>query len=199
MIGTFVNVGTIIVGSLIGGLFKKIMSDRVNDALFIAMGMAAFGLGINAVLKEEYEEEERRRRDEEYKRRQEKLETIRRRVLTSGESPEEYIAMLEKQIRTLESKCAELDAVRAELKETKQQLADEQMRNKQLELEIAQFVRAQPEPLAAKTIAARMGSAEITSSQKAASLLKNAAKMGWVVRLEVKGDVLWGAGEVCPA
>ena len=50
MIGTFVNVGTIIVGSLIGGLFKKIMSDRVNDALFIAMGMAAFGLGINAVV-----------------------------------------------------------------------------------------------------------------------------------------------------
>ena len=50
MIGTFVNVGTIIVGSLIGGLFKKIMSDRVNDALFIAMCMAAFGLGINAVV-----------------------------------------------------------------------------------------------------------------------------------------------------
>ena len=50
MIGTFVNVGTIIVGSLIGGLFKKIMSDRVNKALFIAMGLAAFGLGINAVV-----------------------------------------------------------------------------------------------------------------------------------------------------
>ena len=50
MIGTFVNVGTIIVGSLIGGLFKKIMSDRVNKALYIAMGLAAFGLGINAVV-----------------------------------------------------------------------------------------------------------------------------------------------------
>jgi len=50
MIGTFVNVGTIIVGSLIGGLFKKIMSERVNKALFIAMGLAAFGLGINAVV-----------------------------------------------------------------------------------------------------------------------------------------------------
>ena len=75
----------------------------------------------------------------------------------------------------------------------------QQMRNKQLELEIAKFVRAQPEPLAAKDIAKRMGSAEITSSQKAASLLKNASKMGWVVRLEVKGDVLWGAGDVCPA
>ena len=50
MIGTFVNVGTIIVGSLIGGLFKKIISERINEALFIAMGMAAFGLGINAVV-----------------------------------------------------------------------------------------------------------------------------------------------------
>lgn len=50
MIGTLVNVGTIIAGSLIGGLFKKIMSERVNHALFIAMGMAAFGLGINAVV-----------------------------------------------------------------------------------------------------------------------------------------------------
>ena len=50
MIGTLVNTGTIIIGSLIGGLFKKIISDRINEALFIAMGMAAFGLGINAVV-----------------------------------------------------------------------------------------------------------------------------------------------------
>ncbi|MDD4200624.1 MAG: DUF554 domain-containing protein [Eubacteriales bacterium] len=50
MIGTLVNTGTIIVGSLIGGLFKKIMSDRVNNALFIAMGLAAFGLGINTLV-----------------------------------------------------------------------------------------------------------------------------------------------------
>lgn len=50
MIGTFVNVGTIIIGSLVGGLFKKILSDRVNKALFIAMGLAAFGLGINSVV-----------------------------------------------------------------------------------------------------------------------------------------------------
>lgn len=50
MIGTLVNTATIIVGSLIGGLFKKIMSQRVNDALFVAMGLAAFGLGINSVV-----------------------------------------------------------------------------------------------------------------------------------------------------
>lgn len=50
MIGTLVNVGTIIAGSLVGGLFNRVMSQRVNDALFIAMGMAAFGLGINSVV-----------------------------------------------------------------------------------------------------------------------------------------------------
>lgn len=50
MIGTIVNTCTIIVGSLIGGLFKKIMSERVNKALFVAMGLAAFGIGINAVV-----------------------------------------------------------------------------------------------------------------------------------------------------
>ena len=50
MIGTLVNTGTIIAGSLIGGLFKKIMSERINKALFTAMGLAAFGIGINAVV-----------------------------------------------------------------------------------------------------------------------------------------------------
>ena len=50
MIGTIVNTCTIIVGSLIGGLFKKVMSERVNKALFVAMGLAAFGIWINAVV-----------------------------------------------------------------------------------------------------------------------------------------------------
>ena len=50
MIRTFVNTGTIVAGSLIGGLFKKIMSERVNKTLFTAMGLAAFGLGINTVV-----------------------------------------------------------------------------------------------------------------------------------------------------
>ena len=50
MIGTLVNTGTILAGSLIGGLFKQIMSERVNRTLFIAMGLAAFGLGINTVV-----------------------------------------------------------------------------------------------------------------------------------------------------
>lgn len=50
MIGTLVNVGTIIAGSLIGGLFRKVMSEKLSAALMNAMGLSAFGLGINAVV-----------------------------------------------------------------------------------------------------------------------------------------------------
>ena len=48
--GTLVNVGAILAGSLIGGLFRKVMNEKINEGLMAAMGMAAFGLGINAVV-----------------------------------------------------------------------------------------------------------------------------------------------------
>ena len=50
MIGTFVNVGTIVAGSLIGGLFRKVMDEKLSGNLMNVMGLAAFGLGINAVV-----------------------------------------------------------------------------------------------------------------------------------------------------
>ncbi len=50
MIGTLVNVGTICAGSLIGGLFRKAMNEKLSEGLMRVMGLAAFGLGINAVV-----------------------------------------------------------------------------------------------------------------------------------------------------
>lgn len=50
MIGTFVNVGTILLGSCIGSLLKKGIKDEYQNALFTAMGLAATGLGINAIV-----------------------------------------------------------------------------------------------------------------------------------------------------
>ena len=50
MIGTFVNAGAIIIGSLIGGLFKRIMSDTLNEKLLTTMGLAALGIGLNSVI-----------------------------------------------------------------------------------------------------------------------------------------------------
>lgn len=50
MIGTFVNVGLIITGSLIGGLVKKVIKEEYSQCLFTAMGLASLGLGANAMV-----------------------------------------------------------------------------------------------------------------------------------------------------
>ena len=50
MLGTIVNTGTILTGSVIGSIFKKGIKEEYQGALFTAMGLAATGLGINAVV-----------------------------------------------------------------------------------------------------------------------------------------------------
>ncbi|MCR5756525.1 MAG: DUF554 domain-containing protein [Selenomonas sp.] len=50
MLGTIVNVIAIVAGSLLGGLFRKMMDDKLSASLIRVMGLAAFGLGINAVV-----------------------------------------------------------------------------------------------------------------------------------------------------
>ena len=50
MLGTIVNVSTILTGSVIGSVFKKGIGEKQQAALFTAMGLAAAGLGINSVV-----------------------------------------------------------------------------------------------------------------------------------------------------
>ena len=50
MTGTLVNAAAIVVGSVIGGTFRRVLSDRLSRALMDAMGLAAFALGVNAVV-----------------------------------------------------------------------------------------------------------------------------------------------------
>lgn len=50
MLGTIVNTGTILTGSIIGSIFKKGIKEEYQGALFTAMGLAATGLGINSVV-----------------------------------------------------------------------------------------------------------------------------------------------------
>lgn len=50
MIGTIVNTGTIIIGTLVGVVLKKGIKEKYQQALFNAMGLAATALGINAVV-----------------------------------------------------------------------------------------------------------------------------------------------------
>ena len=50
MLGTFVNVCTILTGSVIGSVFNKAIREKQQNALFTAMGLSAFALGINSVI-----------------------------------------------------------------------------------------------------------------------------------------------------
>lgn len=50
MLGTVVNTGTILAGSLLGSGLKKGIKEEYQDALFTAMGLAATGLGINSIV-----------------------------------------------------------------------------------------------------------------------------------------------------
>lgn len=50
MLGTIVNTGTILLGSVLGSLFKKGIREKYQNALYTACGLAACGIGINAVV-----------------------------------------------------------------------------------------------------------------------------------------------------
>ena len=50
MIGTIVNTGTIMAGTIVGSCLKKGINVKYQDSLFNAMGFAATMLGINAVV-----------------------------------------------------------------------------------------------------------------------------------------------------
>ena len=48
MIGTIVNTGCIIVGSIVGSLLKKGLGEKYQSVLYTAMGLASLALGLNA-------------------------------------------------------------------------------------------------------------------------------------------------------
>lgn len=50
MIGTIFNTCTILIGSIVGSLFRKSIGEKQQKVLFDAMGLAAAGLGINAIV-----------------------------------------------------------------------------------------------------------------------------------------------------
>ncbi len=50
MLGTIVNTSTIFAGSVLGSVLKKGVKEEYQNALYTAMGLAATGLGLNAVV-----------------------------------------------------------------------------------------------------------------------------------------------------
>ncbi len=50
MIGTIANTCTILLGSILGSIFKKGIKEEYSEALYTAMGLAAIGIGINSIV-----------------------------------------------------------------------------------------------------------------------------------------------------
>ena len=106
--------------------FREQVADEIAETILLSSFLTyEYGLDIRDELQASYLEEEKRRKEEEYQKFLEKLEKVRKRVQNSGQSPEEYILMLEKQIRILEDKCAKLDAALEEIKRLKDELETE--------------------------------------------------------------------------
>ena len=50
MIGTIANTAAIVLGSAIGSAAKRGLGEKYQDVLFMAMGLAALGLGTNSIV-----------------------------------------------------------------------------------------------------------------------------------------------------
>ena len=50
MLGTIVNICTIIVGSIIGAVMNRGIKERYKEALYTGLGLACLGIGLNAVI-----------------------------------------------------------------------------------------------------------------------------------------------------
>ena len=102
------------------GPFRDEIADEMAETILLSSFLTyEHSLGMEGQLKKSYELYEQKRKDEELLRLQEKIELLRRRLEKSGETPEEYILLLEKQIRTLEKRCEEMERTRLELSKTK--------------------------------------------------------------------------------
>lgn len=96
------------------------LKEPVADELAHAMLLLSFlsyehGLGIEDHLREEYDKEETRRREEAKKLELERLASLKKRIKEGGESPEEYILLLEKQNRALEQEVQRLTLALGEM------------------------------------------------------------------------------------
>ena len=105
--------------------FREMVADEMMETVLLSSFLTyEYSLDLRDELRKSYEEEEQRRKELEYQKFLEKLEKVKRRVQKSGQTPEEYILMLEKQVRILENKCVQLDAALAEIERLKAALEE---------------------------------------------------------------------------
>ncbi|MDE6401382.1 MAG: hypothetical protein K2L54_02085 [Clostridiales bacterium] len=158
---------------------KMMFSELVADEFAEAYALPAFltyqyGMGIKDMLKTRYDEEEMRRKAIAEQERLDKLRKLRRRIAESGESPEEYMLMLEKQLHVYEGihqkLAAALDEVER-LKDENAQLRDEitalTQKTEELNEEIARLEQKYADDMAALRAENERAIAELNEEHRA--------------------------------
>ena len=99
----------------------ELAEDMAEAELLLSFLTYRYGLDLDGQLKASLERDEMLRREEELKKRAEKLESMRRRLAREGGTPEEYLLLLEKQVRELRHEADRLGPLRRELEECREQ------------------------------------------------------------------------------
>ena len=89
--------------------FRIDMADEFSEVVLLSSFLTyEHGMNIRSDLYRNWEEEEEKRRREKAQRLVEQIKALRRRIQESGESPEEYMVLLEKRNRRLEADSEQL-------------------------------------------------------------------------------------------
>ncbi len=100
--------------------FRIDMADEFSEIVLLSSFLTyEYGMNIKNELQLSFEEEEARRAEEQKMRQREQIKALRRRIQESGESPEEYMLMLEKRNRLLEADSDALREAKQEIEELK--------------------------------------------------------------------------------
>ena len=102
--------------------YGAMLADEIAESVELSSFLTyEYGLGIKDYFKERYELEEQARKDAERLLHAEKIKTVKRHLLDGNVSAEEYIVMLEKRISDLENVEDELDVLRSEISEVREE------------------------------------------------------------------------------
>ncbi len=94
----------------------SIAEEFADPMLLLSFLTYEHGLGLEEYLEAEFEKEEARRKEEAARLEAERLLSLKKRIDENGESPEQYILMLEKRNRELEQDSRQLLLAREEIK-----------------------------------------------------------------------------------
>jgi chromosome segregation ATPase len=113
--------------------FSSELSETLADVcVLLSFITYEHGLDILGALKLDYEKEESRRRTEEIRIKAEQIEALRRRIRNSGESPEEYMLALEKQLKLMQTELAAVEPIKLEIKKLEDERDGLILKNSQL-------------------------------------------------------------------